>query len=104
MKNKFLQISIGVSMMLLAGGFFVRSISTANAAPPSPKEFVAEGTNQIGVYQMNFYQGLNSQGSDQYSILVWNTQTGKSTWYYYDYTAKDWVPSTKQLPANPLSN
>ncbi|HET6990663.1 MAG TPA: hypothetical protein VFJ43_05030 [Bacteroidia bacterium] len=33
MKNKFLSISIGITMMLLGAGFFVRSISSANAAP-----------------------------------------------------------------------
>ncbi len=33
MKNKFLNISIGVTLMLLGAGFLVRSISTANATP-----------------------------------------------------------------------
>jgi hypothetical protein len=33
MKNKFLQISLGVSMMLFSAGFLVRSVGSANAAP-----------------------------------------------------------------------
>lgn len=33
MKNKFLQISIGVSMMLLSAGFLIRSVNSAGATP-----------------------------------------------------------------------
>jgi hypothetical protein len=34
MKNKFLQISIGVSMMFLSAGFFAYSITPAKASAP----------------------------------------------------------------------
>lgn len=101
MKNKFLQISIGVTLMLWGAGFFVRSFNTANAEP-SPKTFLTEGTSQIGKYMVD--QQIVTLGEYRYYyFLVWNTETGASKYYNYDYTAKkivvaDWA----QLPTTPL--
>lgn len=101
MKNKFLSICIGVGILFLTGGFFIRSINTANAAP-SPERFIEEGTGKIGKYQMDVSSGTHER------LIVWDTETGEST--YYEYTgsmygkAAKWIKGEAQLPMNPLGN
>jgi len=95
MKNKFLNISIGVSIMLLSGGFFLRSVPTANAAP-APETFAEEGTNKTGKYQLQVY--LNGEGR-RYGI-VWDTETGKSKAFWYN--GASFVDDGKAFPDNPL--
>lgn len=101
MKNRFLQISIGITLMLFGAGFFVRSFSNANAAP-SPKTFLTEGTNQIGKYMMS--QQVVTLGEYRYYyFLVWDTETGKSKYYNYDYTLKKITEAEwGKLPDSPL--
>jgi hypothetical protein len=96
MKNKFLNISIGVTMMLLGAGFFVRSIKSAEAMP-APESFIDEGTSSIGKYMMQMYTNPGDPGR-RYGI-VWNTETGKSRGYYSQ--AGSWT-SEKLFPENPL--
>lgn len=95
MKNKFLNISIGVTMMLLGAGFFVRSISSANAAP-SPQAFIEEGTSKIGKYMFQMY---TIPGENRRYGLIWNTETGKSKGYYE--VGDEWR-GEKGFPENPL--
>jgi hypothetical protein len=93
MKNKFLNISIGVTMMLLGAGFFVRSITSAHAAP-TPQEFVEQSTNKIGKFMFQVYM----DGDHRYA-LVWDTETGKSK-SYHDIGG-EWNPE-EAFPDNPL--
>jgi hypothetical protein len=95
MKNKFLQISLGISIMLFAAGFFIRSVSTANAAPPKPGAFLKTGMDQMGPYQMAMV--INPAGGAYLNLVVWNTQTGKSTIYYGQ---PKWDDDTKWLWTN----
>ena len=97
MKNKFLNISIGISIMLLSGGFFLRSVPTANAAP-APENFQDAGTNKIGKYMLQVY--LNSEGR-RYGI-VWDTETGKSKAYSYMGPGGGFTEDGKAFPDNPL--
>jgi len=99
----FLQISIGISIMLLSGSLFIRSIQTASAAPaPQPKEFIEEGTNKIGTYMMQYSEVVNASDQSEYHILVWDTQTGKSEDYAWSFSSSTWKP-TGGLPENPLN-
>lgn len=75
--NKFLNICIGLGILFLSGGFFLRSITTANAAPPSPAEFV-DGVSKIGKYQL----ALNSANGDQNAMII-DTETGQTYLYVY---------------------
>jgi hypothetical protein len=95
MKNKFLNIFIGTGILFLSAGFFIRSISTANAAP-SPKEFIEGATNQIGKYQMAL--GNNSEGNIR--ILVWDTETGSAQLFSEKIVDNAWViaPSVYKVP------
>jgi hypothetical protein len=99
MKNKFLSISIGVTLMLFGTGFLIRSIVPAQAAP-SPERFMEEGTNRIGKYEMAISSG-NPNG-----IIVWDSETGASTYYEYMSSAygkaPKWVKGEAQLPVDPF--
>lgn len=95
MKNRFLSISIGVTLMLFGIGFILRSIPVANAAP-APEAFVEEGTNKIGKYMFQIY--LNSEGGRR--AIVWDTETGRSQAYYFNN--REFVVDTEGFPEKPL--
>jgi len=99
MKNKFLVISIGISMMILSTAFLIRSINTANASP-TPGMFISEGINSVGKYQMTLTYAVFSDGSTATRALVWDTETGKSVYYRND--KEGWIKQDFQLPASPL--
>ena len=92
MKNKFLNICIGTGILFLSAGFFVRSISTANAAPPSPATFIEEGTSKIGKYQISMVVENNVM-----SAIIIDTETGKTFLYSNKYSS--WQKTSNQLPA-----
>jgi hypothetical protein len=85
MKNKFLQISVGVSIILLSASLFVCSISPAKAATPDKfpahDKFIDQLANQPGKYQMF----VDHKGF----IYLGNTQTGKIM--YWNETNKNWA-------------
>jgi len=103
--NKFLQISLGVSAMLLSGAFFIRSIQPAHAEV-SPMKQLANNTMSSGKYMMNQACVFNAEASTVYHyVLVWDTETGKSKMYWFDRTDKktyEWEQFGKDLPAVPL--
>lgn len=93
MKTKFLSVSLGVAMILLAAGFFIRSFNTANAAP-KPERFLTEGTSKIGKYSIS----VVPSGSAIIAIVL-NTETGVSETYSYTSYSKPWDKLPQQLPA-----
>ena len=100
MNNKFLQGTLGIAAIIFAAGFFIRSIAPAHAAP-TPEEFLEEGTNKIGKYQMSL--GIaNDPDQIYYNILVWDTETGKSQFYGYSRTTAEWSAWSVNLPAVPV--
>jgi hypothetical protein len=96
MKNKFLSVSIGVAMMLLGAGFFIRSFYAVNAAPTS-KNLMQQETNKIGKYQacLTDYSGIHA--------LIINTETGETKYYILHNIGWSSL-DMKQIPANPFSN
>lgn len=99
MKNRFLQISIGISMMLLSTAFLIQSINPSQATP-GPEKFLTEGTSKIGKYQMSFTYAIFPDGTAVQRALVWDTETGKSVYYRNDDAG--WIKQDNQLPANPI--
>lgn len=103
--NKFLQISLGVSAILLSGALFMRSIQPAYAEP-SPLKQLSNTTVASGKYMMNQACVFNAEASTVYHyVLVWDTETGKSKMYWFDRTDKrtyEWEAFGKDLPAVPL--
>ena len=97
MKNKFLNISIGVTLMLFGAGFLLRSIPTATAAPAP--EAIAEGeTSKIGRYMFQVYIASDNR---RYGVVM-DTETGKSKAYYYLGMSNGFVDDGKAFPDNPL--
>jgi hypothetical protein len=101
MKNKFLQISIGITLLFFGAGFFVRSIHSANALPPSPKEFIEEGTNKIGKYQITL---ISAGSGDKVKSIIIDTETGQTVYYLLENEYNEWEKSEHQLPAKPMGN
>jgi len=97
MKNKFLNISIGVSIMLLSGGFFLRSVPTANAIP-APASTIEEGTGKVGKYMFQVF--LNSEGK-RYGVVM-DTETGKSKAFIYYGSGSGFSEDGKAFPDNPV--
>jgi hypothetical protein len=78
--NSVLKVCLGISAIVLSVTAFNFSIHTASAAP-TPKEFVEEGTNKIGKYQMSM--AAVAKGDDvNWSVIVYDTETGASETYY----------------------
>ena len=78
MKNTFIQRCLGISMIagtvLFGSAFLLRSLNTANAAPPV-EQFISEGTSQIGKYMIS-YSTSEDEKAIHYSLVRWNTETG----------------------------
>ncbi|MHB8261364.1 MAG: hypothetical protein ACYDCN_05890 [Bacteroidia bacterium] len=108
MKSKFLQVSMGVSLMLFAAGFFALSINHAAASAPdkfpTPDKFVTAGDNTLGKYAAQFTVVSWKDGSNRSIVqvaLIYDTQTGKSVLYESD-NAEAWFKEKVQLPSSPL--
>lgn len=103
--NKFLQISLGVSAILLSGALFIKSIQPSYAEP-SPMKQLGNNTVASGKYMMNQFAVYSTTENTIYQyILVWDTETGKSKMYWFDRTdtkSFEWEPYGKDLPASPL--
>lgn len=98
MKNRFLQFTIGISLVICSVAFLLRSIQPAHAEP-TPQEFIDEGSNSIGKYQITF-QVANDPETVYFYAIVYNTQTGASTIYGRNTnTGGPWEAWTNQLPA-----
>lgn len=103
--NKFLQISLGVSAMLLSSAFLIKSIQPAHAEV-APMKQMTNNAMASGKYMMNQACVYNATGETVYHyVLVWDTETGKSKMYWFDRTSKktyEWEAFGKDLPAIPL--
>ena len=82
-------------MILLASGFFIRSIDVAHA-DPTPEKFFQQGTNKIGKYSMAFT--MNAQNWK--AVIVMDTETGKSK--IYNEGSSGFILNSHQLPENPV--
>ncbi len=104
MKNKFLEVCIGIAIILFAIGFFFRSFTTVQAAPLSPNDFKKAGTNSIGKYQLSLAINTVSSGFSEYAIIL-DTETGESRSYYCSKgTSWKWKLEDNQLPSEPFAD
>lgn len=57
MKSKFLNTCVGIAIVLLAAGFFIRSFSAVNATPTISKKIMVQGDafSAIGIANDNAY-------------------------------------------------
>lgn len=91
-KTKFLQASIGVSIILFSLGIFFHSIQTARASP-TPAKFLQSGANNIVKYSIAL---VSSEQTILATIL--NIGTGVSETYSYDSYKEPWSQIPQQLP------
>lgn len=99
MKNNFLQVSIGVTIMLFGAGFFIHTLKTATATP-NPEMFIQQGANKIGKYMMMETHYSNNRSA----TIVWDTETGNSRVYYFSNDEGKYMLDPSHIPDNPLSN
>lgn len=103
MKNKFLNVCLGLSAILLSSALFVRSFSTAKAEElPAPQHFMAEGGNKTGKYQMMMSRVAYNDGTSNVRIMVWDTETGRSVYWRINPEDNGWTKMGDQLPSNPM--
>lgn len=79
-----LTLSSSMAYFMLTGGF-VRAAE--------PQRLAAEGT-----YQYQLETTLRNDGKFRFEVLVWNTATGESAWYYFDTSQYQWLKEEKQIP------
>lgn len=92
MKSVFLNASLGLSAALFAFGFLVRSFGTAEAAP-SKERYATPNLHKVGKYMV-----MKVFDKD---LLVWDTETGKSTYYIYSIDPKNRAITMKPYPLLP---
>lgn len=99
--NSILKICLGISAIILSVTAFNFSIHTAHAEPvPTPEEFVQEGTNKIGKYQMSM-AAIHNGDINMWAVIVYDTETGAAK-TYYDKASSTFGPSfniSKSSPA-----
>ncbi|MBE2246274.1 MAG: hypothetical protein IAE67_03355 [Candidatus Competibacteraceae bacterium] len=102
--HKFLQISLGIALIVASLGFVIRSFQPtfANNDVIAPSQH----NEQAGRIMMN-QSVVYSSGENMiyHYILVWDSETGKSKLYWFDRNDKRsyaWEAFGKDLPENPL--
>ncbi|HTF04898.1 MAG TPA: hypothetical protein VK826_12815 [Bacteroidia bacterium] len=99
--NGIFKICLGVSALVLSLAAFNLSIQSAHAAP-TPAEFVEEGTNKIGKYQMTM-SAVSHQEQTLWTVIVYDTETGQSR-TYYDKGSIVFGPSFNISTSSPAGN
>ena len=86
--------------------FFVATINNANASNENlPLPTYQSGEVSNGQILMDYTSvHVPSQDKTYYEVMVWNSKTGKSKLYFYNYTDKTFeaYEDNVQLPSNPL--
>ena len=100
--KSILVICVGVSSILLSASVFMSSIAPAKADEsfdPSPTTTLRDS----GKYMIDVSR-LYYNNAEHWSILVWDTETGKSKKYFFNSNEKKFQASGPgfQLPENPL--
>lgn len=87
----------GLAAIIVAVAFFIQTISPAQA-DVNPQQ-----TYATGKYQMQF-QAQNDTDAMHWYILVYNTETGYSKFYYGDSNMGKIIPAAYafNLPSSPL--
>lgn len=100
--TSILKLCLGVSAIILSVAAFNLSIQPAKAAPPTPAEFTAEGTDKIGKYQMSM-AAINNGDNSMWAVIVYDTETGSSQ-TYYDKGSMSFGPSFNISRTSPAGN
>jgi hypothetical protein len=78
--NSIFRLCLGASALVLSVAAFNFSVKPAHAAP-TPAEFISEGTDKIGKYQITLASAV--KGEDiMWTAIIYDTETGSSRTYY----------------------
>lgn len=107
--KRILSIGLALTAVILSATLFMSTVGTATAGDSAldnlelPDSFT---TPPAGNNIMMDYTSVHvpSQDKTYYECIVWNTSTGESVLYYYNYTDKAFIKyeDNVQLPSNPL--
>ena len=99
--NSIFKLCIGAAAVVLSLAAFNLSISHANAAP-TPEDFIQQGTNKIGKYQMTMAVATQDDKT-MWALTVYDTETGQAR-TYYDQTSMVFGPSFNISASSPAGN
>jgi hypothetical protein len=92
--NAFQKIALSLGVLFFGIGVFIYSISPAQADNPT-------ATDSTGKIMMS-ESGFVMNGNPMFHVLVWDTETGKSKLYFYNYDKGVLVTAAYQIPSSPL--
>ncbi len=96
--NNFLKIATGISAIMLSASALFYTLSPARAT-----SYIPNTTSNVGRYMIDYNYIPNAyNGKALYSFLVWDTETGASRLYYYNYDSRSCKLDGPALPDNPL--
>ncbi|MDX2361015.1 MAG: hypothetical protein QNK23_09430 [Crocinitomicaceae bacterium] len=108
--KRILSIGLAMTAVILSATLFMSTVGAASADNSAldnielPDSFT---TPPAGDEIMMDYTSVHTPSSDKtyYEVLVWNTSTGQSVLYYYNYTDEAFIAyeDNVQLPRNPLN-
>ena len=106
--QRILAVSLSLMGLILCTTLFFATVNSANASNDvtssnvAPTSTFAEGNGRIMMDYTSVH--VPSQDKTYYEVLVWNSETGKSKLYFYDYTEKGFkaYEDNVQLPRYPL--
>lgn len=102
MNSNFFKACLGISLVFISLSLFVYSL-TANAATTTPAKTVSSKPSKIGKYMMNISTAVDEKYLYR-TILVWDTETGKSRVYYENRKDGNFSQLWGQLPESPLGS
>ncbi len=106
--QRFIAVSLSLMGLMLCATLFMATVGNANASnePNSNLSNSAQnGSGAAGTIMMDYTSvHVPSQDKTYYEVLVWDSATGVSKLYFYDYTEKTFksYEDNVQLPKNPL--
>ncbi len=103
--QRILAVSLSLMGLTLCATLFLSTMTNANASEEDKNIFNTTSGAGTGTIMMNYTSvHVPSEDKTYYEVMVWDTETGYSRLYYYDYTEKKFTAygENVQLPANPL--
>lgn len=104
--QRVLTVSLSLMGLILCTTLFFATVNPAAAEHNTNTNLLdANGGGNGGKILMDYTSvHVPSQDKTYYEVLVWNSETGQSKLYFYDYNSKSFKPyeDNVQLPANPL--
>lgn len=103
LSQRILAVSLSLMGLILCTSLFISTISPAHASnSPITNSPPAAETGRILMDYTSIH--VPSEDKTYYEVLVWDSVTGVSKLYYFNYDSKTFITygDNVQLPTNPL--